>query len=73
MSFNKQKTNPELGIQVHEHLVKMGVETPVIWQNTDRKEKIDKIENHFREIMGILGLDLNDDSLAEHLIVGRKW
>jgi GTP cyclohydrolase I len=65
MSFNKQKTNPELGIQVHEHLVKMGVETPVIWQNTDRKEKIDKIENHFREIMGILGLDLNDDSLAE--------
>jgi GTP cyclohydrolase I len=43
----------------------MGVETPVIWQNTDRKEKIDKIENHFREIMGILGLDLNDDSLAE--------
>jgi GTP cyclohydrolase I len=65
MSFNKQKTNPELGIQVHEHLVKMGVETPVIWQNTDRKEKIDKIENHFREIMGILGLDLSDDSLAE--------
>lgn len=65
MSFNKTKTNPTLGIQVHEHLVKMGVETPVIWSNLDRKEKIDKIENHFREIMGILGLDLSDDSLAE--------
>jgi GTP cyclohydrolase I len=26
-------------------------------------EKIDKIEGHFREIMTILGLDLNDDSL----------
>jgi GTP cyclohydrolase I len=28
------------------------------------EEKIEKIENHFREIMTILGLDLNDDSLS---------
>ncbi len=27
-------------------------------------EKIEKIENHFREIMKVLGLDLNDDSLS---------
>ncbi|HEY9049437.1 MAG TPA: GTP cyclohydrolase I FolE [Ohtaekwangia sp.] len=29
----------------------------------DDEEKIEKIENHFREIMTILGLDLTDDSL----------
>jgi GTP cyclohydrolase I len=28
------------------------------------EDKINKIENHFREIMITLGLDLNDDSLA---------
>lgn len=28
-------------------------------------EKIEKIESHFRSIMDILGLDLNDDSLAK--------
>jgi GTP cyclohydrolase IA len=28
------------------------------------EEKIEKIENHFREIMTVLGLDLNDDSLS---------
>lgn len=27
------------------------------------EQKIEKIEKHFREIMHILGLDLNDDSL----------
>jgi GTP cyclohydrolase I len=30
----------------------------------DDEEKIDRIEKHFREIMTILGLDLNDDSLS---------
>lgn len=29
----------------------------------DEEEKIDRIEKHFHEIMTILGLDLNDDSL----------
>ena len=29
MAYNKTKTDPELGQKVHEHLVKMGVETPV--------------------------------------------
>ena len=65
MSYNKTKTDPELGRQVHEHLVKMGVETPTIPNNYDRKEKIDHIEAHFTHIMRILGLDLTDDSLIE--------
>ena len=65
MSYNKTKTNPELGQKVHEHLVKMGVETPTNINNYDRKEKIDHIEAHFAHIMRILGLDLSDDSLMD--------
>jgi len=67
MSYNKTKTDPELGQAVHRHLVNMGVETPinVLQRNIDRKEKIDIIEGHFQQIMETLGLDLNDDSLIE--------
>ncbi len=65
MSYNKTKTDPELGLRVHEHLVKCGVETPTVENKLDRKEKIDIIEKHFAEIMRTLGLDLSDDSLEE--------
>ncbi len=65
MSYNKTKTDPELGKCVHEHLVKCGVETPTIPNNIDRKDKIDHIEAHFTHIMRVLGLDLSDDSLIE--------
>jgi GTP cyclohydrolase I len=65
MSYNKTKTDPELGQQVHEHLVKMGVETPIKQRNLDRKEKIDIIAGNFTEIMRVLGLDLTDDSLID--------
>ncbi len=65
MSYNKTKTDPELGKLVHEHLVKCGVETPTEPNTLDRKEKIDLIEGHFTKIMQALGLDLSDDSLIE--------
>jgi GTP cyclohydrolase I len=65
MSYNKTKTDPELGQQVHEHLVKMGVETPIKKRNLDRKDQIDIIEGNFAEIMRALGLDLTDDSLID--------
>jgi GTP cyclohydrolase I len=65
MSYNKTKTDPELGKRVHEHLVKCGVETPTEPNTLDRKEKIDHIEAHFTHIMRVLGLDLSDDSLIE--------
>ena len=65
MSYNKTKTDPELGQKVHEHLVKMGVETPIKKRNLDRKDQIDIIEGNFAEIMRALGLDLTDDSLIE--------
>ena len=65
MSYNKTKCDPELGQQVHEYLVKMGVETPTLPNSLDRKDKIDRIEEHFTAIMKYLGLDLTDDSLTE--------
>lgn len=65
MSYNKTKTDPVLGQQVHEYLVKMGVETPTFKTDLDRKDKIAEIEKSFAYIMQVLGLDLTDDSLAE--------
>jgi GTP cyclohydrolase I len=65
MSYNKTKTDPELGQKIHEHLVKMGVETPTKDSALDRKEKIEVIEGHFNGIMRALGLDLEDDSLMD--------
>ena len=65
MAFDKTKTDPSLGQKVHEHLISVGVETPVIDNGLSRKEKIEKIEKHFDEIVTILGLDLKDDSLLD--------
>ena len=66
MSYNKTKTDSELGQKVHEHLVKMGVETPTKKSPiSDRKDKIAVIEPLFAEIMKTLGLDLTDDSLVD--------
>ena len=50
-----------LGLQVHEHLVKCGVETPF-----EQKEiNTGKIKTLFTAIMEELGMDLSDDSLVE--------
>ena len=65
MSYNKTKTDPELGQKVHEHLVKMGVETPTIPNKLIRTDKIHIIEGHFKSIMETMGLDLSDDSLMD--------
>jgi GTP cyclohydrolase I len=65
MSYNKTKCDPILGQQVHEHLIKMGVETPTFQTSLDRKDKIVEIEKSFAHIMQVLGLDLDDDSLIE--------
>ena len=65
MSFNKNKSDPELGQRVHDHLVKMGVETPVVNNGLSRTDKIEIIEAKFTDIMNALGLDLSDDSLMD--------
>ena len=65
MSYDKTKTDPVLGQKVHEYSVSVGVETPVIDNGLSRKQKIDKIEGNFDEIVTTLGLDLKDDSLMD--------
>jgi GTP cyclohydrolase I len=66
MSLNKQKTDPELGLQIREHLIKVGLETPLNPDNKlSVKQKVSRIEKKFTDIMNILGLDLTDDSLAD--------
>lgn len=65
MSFNKTKTDPELGRKVHEHLMECGVETPTVQNGLDAKAKIERIQEKFKDIMEILGLDLEDDSLQD--------
>jgi len=65
MSYNKTKTDPSLGLEIHEYLLKKGVETPIEEMGISRTDKIDSIEKDFTNIMKTLGLDLTDDSLID--------
>lgn len=65
MSYNKTKTDPSLGLEIHNYLVKKGVETPIKEMGISRTEKIGSIEKDFTNIMQTLGLDLTDDSLID--------
>ena len=64
ISLNIQPLKPEDEDFSDDHL-SSSAETPMRADafDVDDEEKINRIENHFREIMTILGLDLNDDSL----------
>jgi GTP cyclohydrolase IA len=61
------KTDPTLGEEVRQHLVKVGLETPMNYSDVqlDNHHKINQIEHHFAKIMQTLGLDLEDDSLCD--------
>lgn len=68
MSLNPNKTDGELGLKIHNHLKKLGVETPGVGpknKSESNDDKIGKIKKHFTEIMTTLGLDLDDDSLTD--------
>ncbi len=67
MAYQKTKTDVNLGIEVHNHLLSLGLETPTIDEKlyVDNKEKIEVIEKHVTEIWKTLGMDLTDDSLCE--------
>lgn len=65
MSYNKTKTNSELGHEIAEYLKEKGVQTPLKSINLTRTEKIEVISKHFYEIMRTLGLDMDDDSLQD--------
>jgi GTP cyclohydrolase I len=62
-----EKTDPVLGEQVRQHLLKVGLETPMIYDQVKAKsdKKIKTIAKHFTAIMEELGLDLTDDSLTD--------
>lgn len=64
--LDKTKVEPTLGGWVHEHLLKMGVETPLIEDKlSPYTERLATIQKNVFEIMQTLGLDLKDDSLNE--------
>ncbi|OBW94856.1 GTP cyclohydrolase I FolE [Gallibacterium salpingitidis] len=51
--------------QVRAALATKGLETPMVARVGTQDERRQKIEQHMREVMNILGLDLRDDSLEE--------
>lgn len=59
-------TDKDLGWKVNDHLLSLGLETPMTaFAGTTDEYKKSRIEHHIREIMTVLGLDLRDDSLIE--------
>lgn len=64
-TIERDKCNQQLGVEVEKRLEELGVHTPTIENNLSDEEKIAKIQSHFVTIMETLGLDLEDDSLAE--------
>lgn len=65
ISLNIRPLKPEDLDDAGDDHVSSSADTPMRADafEVDDDEKINKIENHFREIMTILGLDLTDDSL----------
>lgn len=61
------KTDLELGEKVKNHLTDLQIETPTIPNRNKRStdEKLEIIQHQFFNIMQVLGLDLNNDSLKE--------
>ena len=65
MALDKTKTDYELGKEVAEVLISANVETPMKVFNRPDLDKFEGIQNCVHDIMLILGLDLEDDSLSE--------
>lgn len=63
-----EKDSPQLSpeaILVRDTLVKNGLETPIIENGLNNQQKYQRIKELMTEVIDTLGLDLNDDSLAE--------
>lgn len=66
MPLNSEKCDPQLGKEIHEHLLKLGVETPTTESvNWTDEGKIQTISKYFTNIMSVLGMNLVDDSLQD--------
>ncbi|WP_434339197.1 GTP cyclohydrolase I FolE [Motilimonas cestriensis] len=55
----------QAALVVRDALISRGLETPVVENGLSNSDKKQKIEQHFGDIMALMGLDLSDDSLAE--------
>lgn len=51
--------------KVRTALVQKGIETPMAVLNETKDERRTKIEQYMREVLRLIGLDLNDDSIEE--------
>ena len=51
--------------KVRAALVQKGIETPMAVLNETKDERRTKIEQHMQEVLRLIGLDLNDDSIEE--------
>lgn len=62
-----EKTDPILGERVRQHMISVGLETPMVYEKVQQKneKKIKTIAKHFQAIMEELGLDMTDDSLID--------
>jgi GTP cyclohydrolase I len=52
-------------IAVRNRLIELGLETPMLEQTLSKQDRVARIESLMTEVMGVLALDLADDSLAE--------
>ena len=59
------KSDKVLGWEVHDHLMSLGIETPMIAPERPEDERLKLLEEHFEGIMRVMGLDLMDDSLRD--------
>lgn len=61
------ETNSKLGKDIHKLLLGKGIETPMCSNKVSGSAggKIDYIQNAVRNILGVLNMDLEDDSLKE--------
>lgn len=59
-------TNSELGKEVHNHLVSLGIETPKAFDYyPEREHSLDVISDHMEGILDELGMHLHDDSIRD--------
>jgi len=59
------KTDSKLGAEVHQHLLSIGMETPMVPAGVSKATQLEVIEDAFTSIMSVLNLDLTDDSLVD--------
>lgn len=51
--------------RVKEALIEQGLETPIVESDMTPAQKYQRIKGLLTEVISVMGLDLNDDSLAE--------